>query len=154
MPQYIDGLVEEIPVDLSSGVATTPAANHLFQVNPEAMKLSEAQAEHYHHLVAKLLYLCKRTRPDLHTAVAFLTPRVQGPDVDDWKKLGRCLRYLRATQKLPLTLCCDPAGVIQWWIDASFAVHPDMRSHTGATMSLGKGAVYSFSTKQRINTRS
>ena len=55
MPQYIDGLVEEIPADLSSGVATTPAANHLFQVNPEAAKLSEAQAEHYHHLVAKLL---------------------------------------------------------------------------------------------------
>ena len=86
--------------------------------------------------------------------MAFLTTRVQGPDVDDWKKLGRCLRYLRATRKLPLTLCCDPAGVIQWWIDASFAVHPDMRSHTGATMSLGKGAVYSFSTKQRINTHS
>ena len=154
MPQYIDGLVEEIPADLSSGVATTPAANRLFQVNPEAVKLSEAQAEHYHHLVAKLLYLCKRTRPDLQTAVAFLTTRVQGPDVDDWKKLGRCLRYLCATQKLPLILCCDPAGAIQLWIDASFAVHPDMQSHTGATMSLGKGAVYSFSTKQRINTRS
>ena len=53
-----------------------------------------------------------------------------------------------------MILCCGPAGVIQWWIDASFAVHPNMRSHTGATMSLGKGAVYSFSTKQHINTRS
>ena len=84
--------------------------------------------------------------------MAFLTTRVQGPDVDDWKKLGRCLRYLHATWKLPLTLCCDPAGVIQWWINASFAVHPDMQSHMGATMSLGKGAVYSFSMKQRINT--
>ena len=55
MLQYIDRLVVEIPADLSSGVATMPAANHLFQVNPEAEKLSEAQAEHYHHLVAKLL---------------------------------------------------------------------------------------------------
>lgn len=43
---------------------------------------------------------------------------------------------------------------IYWWIDASYGVHPDMRSHTGATMSLGKGSVYSSSMKQKINTRS
>jgi hypothetical protein len=43
---------------------------------------------------------------------------------------------------------------VKWWIDASFAVHPDMRSHTGNTMSLGKGSVYSTSKKQRINTKS
>jgi hypothetical protein len=43
---------------------------------------------------------------------------------------------------------------IKWWIDASFAVHPDMKSHTGGTMSLGKGSVYSTSRKQRINTKS
>ena len=91
MPQYIDRLVAEIPADLSSGMATMPAVNHLFQVNHEAEKLSEVQAEHYHHLVVKLLYLCKCTHPDLQTVVAFLTTRVQGPDVDDWKKLGRYL---------------------------------------------------------------
>jgi hypothetical protein len=45
-------------------------------------------------------------------------------------------------------------GTLEWWIDASFAVHRDMRSHTGATLSLGKGAAYSASTKQKINTKS
>jgi len=44
--------------------------------------------------------------------------------------------------------------MIKWWIDASFAVHPDMRSHTGATMSLGKGSPISLSQKQKINTKS
>jgi hypothetical protein len=29
-----------------------------------------------------------------------------------------------------------------------------MRSHTGGTMSLGKGSVYSLSRKQRLNTKS
>jgi len=38
--------------------------------------------------------------------------------------------------------------VIKWWIDASFAVHPDMRSPSRATMSLG------LSQKQKINTKS
>jgi saccharopine dehydrogenase-like NADP-dependent oxidoreductase len=32
-------------------------------------------------------------------------------------------------------------------VDASFAVHKDMRSHTGGTMLVGKGAVYSTSTR-------
>jgi len=45
-------------------------------------------------------------------------------------------------------------SVIYWWVDASFAVHPDCRSHTGATVSFGTGAPISISTKQKINTRS
>ena len=43
---------------------------------------------------------------------------------------------------------------INWWIDASFAVHPDLRSHTGATVSLGRGSIFNKSSKQKINTRS
>ena len=41
-------------------------------------------------------------------------------------------------------------------MDASFAVHPDYKSHTGATMSYGdgNGAVQSISRKQKLNTRS
>jgi len=42
----------------------------------------------------------------------------------------------------------------KWWIDASYAVHPDMKSHTGGVFSLGKGAVYATSTRQKINTKS
>jgi len=41
-----------------------------------------------------------------------------------------------------------------WWVDASFAVHPNMRSHTGGVMTLGSGGAYSVSTKQKLNTRS
>ena len=35
-----------------------------------------------------------------------------------------------------------------------YAVHPDMRSHSGIIMTLGKGATYTASTKQKINTKS
>ena len=31
--------------------------------------------------------------------------------------------------------------VIKWLIDASFGVHPDFKSHTGAVMAIGKGAI-------------
>jgi hypothetical protein len=41
-------------------------------------------------------------------------------------------------------------------VDTSFAVHPDYKSYTGATMSYGDGdgAVQSISRKEKLNTRS
>jgi hypothetical protein len=41
-------------------------------------------------------------------------------------------------------------------VDASFAVHPDFKSHTGAAMHFedGEGAVQSVSRKQKLNTNS
>ena len=48
----------------------------------------------------------------------------------------------------------DAMHLVNWWVDASFAVHHDLKSHMGATMSLGKGVVYSTSVKQKLNTKS
>jgi hypothetical protein len=42
----------------------------------------------------------------------------------------------------------------EWYVDASFAVHPDFKSHTGVAMTAGKGANINVSSKQNINTRS
>ena len=39
-------------------------------------------------------------------------------------------------------------------MDASFAVHDDMKSRTGMNMSLGVGTINAGSTKQKINTSS
>ena len=53
-----------------------------------------------------------------------------------------------------LILSADNLHTIKWSVDTSFAVHPDFKSHTGATMSLGTGAAISMSKKQKLNTRS
>jgi hypothetical protein len=55
---------------------------------------------------------------------------------------------------MPLTLEADDNQPFKWWIDASFAVHPDMKSHTGGLLSLGKGGVYGMSTRQKLVTKS
>ena len=86
--------------------------------------------------------------------MAFLTTRVKSPDEDDLKKLQRAIRYLRDTSTLVLTLESDGSQTIHWWVDAAFAVHHDMKSHTGGMLSLGKGAIYSTSQKQKLNTKS
>ena len=39
-------------------------------------------------------------------------------------------------------------------MDAAFAVHPDMKSHTGGVISFGRGGLACKSTKQKLNTKS
>ena len=70
------------------------------------------------------------------------------------KKLIILLEYLKGTSKLCLRLKADNLQVVKWYVDASFAVHPDYRSHTGAVMTLGEGAIIAMSKKQKLNTRS
>ena len=113
MLDFVDEIVKETPEDLTKGVSTTLAANHLFTTGDNAQPLSKDDAEMFHHLTAKLLYLGKRARPDLQLTVSFLATRVQSPDIDDWKKLGRCLRYLRDTASLALTLKADSLSEIR-----------------------------------------
>jgi hypothetical protein len=43
---------------------------------------------------------------------------------------------------------------LTWYIDVAFAVHGDMKSHTGAVFTMGKGAIIGSSTKQKVNSRS
>ena len=40
------------------------------------------------------------------------------------------------------------------WVDAAYAVHDDMRSHTGGCVSLGRGVFMPKSTKQKLTTKS
>ena len=87
MDDYIFNLFKEAPADMA-GNAVTPASDHLFSVNDTPEYLDDATSELFHHLTAKLLFLCKRARPDIQTAVAFLTTRVKRSDKDDYKKPG------------------------------------------------------------------
>ena len=96
------------------------------------------------------LYLSQQGRPDIRTAIAFLCGRLHNPDKDDYKKLTRMIIYLHGMKGLILTLWANDDGIIRWWIDASYAVHDDMKGHTGATLSQGKGGIYSGSWKQRL----
>jgi len=94
MENYIKQILEEAPYDME-GIAKTPAACHLFNINDGAKKLLEEQAQLFHHIVAKLLYICWRTRQDIQMAEDFLSTRVKCPDEDNYKKLVQVIQYLR-----------------------------------------------------------
>ncbi len=40
-----------------------------------------------------------------------------------------------------------------WYVDASFAVHPNMHKHTGGCMTMGGGFPISVLMKQKLNTK-
>ena len=137
------------------GTATTPARPNLFTTPAESdSSLPDNFREGFHSITAKLLYLSKRTRPDILTAVAFLTKRVLRPQRNDYNKSIRTVQYVRGTQHMGITFeVFEPIHVIAY-IDAFFAIHPDMKSHTGSIITLGKGAIYTKSGTQQLMTKS
>jgi hypothetical protein len=86
--------------------------------------------------------------------IAYLTTRVREPDNDDWAKLAHLIKYLQGTKNLPLIMSAAGSGILKWWVDGSFGVHPNMRGHTGGGLSMGRGFPIATSTKQKLNTRS
>jgi hypothetical protein len=136
------------------GTKTSAAPDSLFKIEEDCEKVAHAKAVEYHNLVAKTLYATKLARPDICTAIAFLTTRVREPDKDDWTKLVHLMRYIRGTITMPLILSANGSGILKWWVDASFVVHPNMRGHLGGGLSLGRGFPIVSSTKQKLSTRS
>jgi hypothetical protein len=132
----------------------TAAPDDLFKINEDQVKLSKEKAKSFHRIVAMMLYVTKRARPDTALSIAFLTTRVKDPDEDDWRKLGHLLYYLQRTLELPLILGAKNTGVLHWYVDASFATHHDMRGHTGGALTMGIGCPTVKSTKAKCNTRS
>jgi hypothetical protein len=113
------------------GTKSSVAPNSIFKVDESCENLKQDKAVEFHNLVTKTLYANKRARPDTCTAIVFLTTRVRAPDKEDWNKLVHLMRYIRGTRTMPLILRANGSGILKRWVDASFAVHHNMRGHSG-----------------------
>jgi hypothetical protein len=82
--------------------------------------------------------------------VGFLCKRVSKSTIDDEKKPKGLLEYVKGTFKLNYVL----GAVDLQWVDVSYVVHEDMKSHTGGVTSFGTGGLLGKSTKQKLNTKS
>jgi hypothetical protein len=145
----INGIKESV-----TKTATTPARKDLFDIDETSDLLNSVKSEDFHSVVSLLLFVSKRGRLDIELAISFLCTRVSCSTEQDWKKLKRVLEYLNGTLDECLILGADDITRMNTWVDASYAVHKDMKSHTGGAVSFGRGAVMSKSSKQKLNTKS
>ena len=133
----------------------TPANKNLFVVSNKARELNKERSDTFHSVVAKLLYIAKRARPDIESSVAFLCTRVAYSTEEDWLKLRRVLAYLKSTIEYDRIIGAATLQELYTWIDAAYGVHSvDLKSHTGGTMSLGTGVLHQKSSKQKLNVKS
>jgi hypothetical protein len=153
MKGYIEEGIDDFGEDVSRPAAS-PASKGLFDIDQNSPRLSPEKSDKFHSIVAKLLYVCLRSRLDTSLAVAFLTTRVSKSTEQDWLKLKRLLRYLNETIDMPRIIGADSLTAFKTWVDAAYAVHDDMKSHTGGVMSFGHGVVNAKSLKQKLNVKS
>jgi hypothetical protein len=105
--------------------------------------------------VMKLMFLAKRTRPDILLVVSYLSTRASNPNEYDEKKLDKVLKYLNATQELGITMQPESLNLYAS-IDASYGTHSDGKGHSGVVITLGKNGapIHVSSRKQKLVSRS
>jgi hypothetical protein len=140
--------------DVEASAAGSPGTKAMFIVDEKAKLLEEEGRKLFHTKTAQLLYLAKRARPDILTAVSFLCTRVQSATEEDEKKLLRVLRYLKSTVGKVLYLRAAGAVQVRAYIDAAYALHSDSRSHTGVIIFVGQTIAFVSSKKQKCMSKS
>jgi len=134
--------------------ASTPATVDLRKIDENSPTLSEDERQEFHSLVYKLLYLGKRTRPDILVTTQFLSTRVNLSTQQDKLKLDRVLHYINETSYMGILLSANSPIEVIAYIDASYGVTKERRGHTGSMITLGTGSVHAGSKEQSINTKS
>lgn len=139
----------------SSGILDIARTPGFFEVRDTALPLAEEVRVWLHRTVAMILYLAKRAKPELLTAVSNLATRVTKCSIDDIIELVRLENRIRGSGDMGLVLRPRVWGIkVHLFVVAAYGVHADKRSHTGNCVVIGDmGAVHCGSYKQQILTR-
>ena len=68
--------------------------------------------------------------------------------------MKRVLSFLTAKKEDERIVGATSLKDLYTWIDASYAVHENMRGHTGEVMSYSRGVIHARGGKQKINVKS
>ena len=67
--------------------------------------------------------------------------------------MRQVLQYLKQTINYKRIIGSDSLSQLFTWVDASYGVNFDLKSHTGDVMSFVYGMAYYKSSKKKINTK-
>jgi hypothetical protein len=130
MYKYVQKLLQDFQI--TSGAATPTTADF--------MSLDESSPPYdqrdYASALMSLYYLAARVRKDILFPLTFLASRIHDCRLEDAQKLDRIFRFLYATQSRGIVLRTRGTRLV-FSIDASYAIHPNSRSHSGLYVTLG-----------------
>ena len=96
MKEQLDDIIEKFE-KMFEGEVSSPAQQHLFQLNDKTKQYDNRRSEIFHSVTAKLIYLMKKARPDLETLQSYLSTRVSKSGNYEWKELKGGLMRLKNT---------------------------------------------------------
>jgi hypothetical protein len=142
---YIDSMMDKFSI---KGKATTPSTMDLFKDYSEKQDLRPVDKTDYISRVMSLMYLAKRTRPDILKEVVYASTKCVNPLEGDLKKVNRIFSYINSTRGKCLEFKVTKLSVFAY-IDASHMCHPDSKGHGGVVITLGPsgGTIYAKSFK-------
>lgn len=111
----------------------------------------------YRELIGSLLYLARRTLPDICQAVSILCRYTNNPSLEHWKAAKRVLRYLSGTKDYSITIGrtstnSNTSEELLAYSDADWAGDKlDKKSTTGYEIYLN-GAIVSWNSSKQKST--
>jgi hypothetical protein len=123
----------------STGNPKTPAALHLYGRTPDFELLDAKSAENFWTETVSLAWASARAHPSLASAVGELQRHVTCPTIEDESKLDRLINFAKSVRDVPPRLKADLPPRVTASIDAAFANRTDMKSTSGACVTLGMG---------------
>jgi hypothetical protein len=155
---YIDSLILKYGPELREypSSPSTPMLTVTGSPAPFSSLLGKKDITEYQGMVGSLMYLASQTRPDILYAVCAHARFSKTPTMDNREGVIRILQYVNNTRDLGLKLFSGEGIVLYATVDASYACHTDLKSHTGCTLHLGRtsGSIFSLSKKQTVTADS
>jgi len=154
MDAYVQNVLDSFPEYENIKKSTIPATMNLFKQGLGEL-LCVSDKRRFHTTIARLLYLCKRTRPDIQLPVLYLCTRARDPTKEDEQKLMKLLGYLKTTKhRARIISHRGNLKRLTAYVDASFACHADGKGHTGLVVKWGPTTLGTVSKKQKIAAKS
>ena len=152
MNDYVADILRDCNV---KGKSKNPHDSHLFSCAVDnVMPVDAPTSKWMHSTLMRILYVAKRGRPDLLTACSFLATRVNVFTTQDYDKLMKILHYMNHVPTKWVVLSIGDKPSVRCFVDASYATHHDMKSHTGYVLAIGNAPVLFRSVKQKLNSKS
>ena len=149
-PKFISDLLKQENVTEN---AKTPTATSFLDDDQATDQLIDTTL--YASKLMKLMWIARLCRNDILFAISFLSTKVKQPTTNDMKKLDHILKYLNFTKDYKTKYQPQSLQLFAY-IDASYALHKDMKGQTGIIITLGKNGppIFCKSRKQKLVSRS